>query len=115
MTTFKVDGRHGYGPYTKGCRCDVCREAKRQQQQRLRARRDLTNLTHGKQSTYDNGCRCDLCREAKRAADRENWRLHPEKNREKARRARERARAKRAMQCVVSVVPSPELSIREAS
>lgn len=21
---------HGYGPYTRGCRCEVCREAKRQ-------------------------------------------------------------------------------------
>lgn len=79
---------HGYGPYTNGCRCDVCRQAKADYQREKRhaaaavsegmPRLDRTDLlgtadgrfvapfvTHGTAHAYkDNGCRCLPCTDA---------------------------------------------------
>lgn len=73
---------HGYGPYTNGCRCGVCKAAKADYQ---RARRQVagaarhnaggdyvaTGITHGTYAGYtDSGCRCAECVTAKSEADR---------------------------------------------
>lgn len=70
---------HGYGGYTRGCRCDVCRAAKAEyvRDRRRRARqmaarftdtsgRHLARgITHGTVSGYDeNACRCQPCTSA---------------------------------------------------
>lgn len=85
---------HGYGPYTRGCRCDVCREAKRVYQAQRRAsgaeptrageqplpawnqrtyngvsrvgvaRVRLSDVTHGTTTGYRRGCRCWDCTDA---------------------------------------------------
>lgn len=71
---------HGYTRYTRGCRCDECRAAKRAY---MRAKRReaagnrlwavlcgqryvATGILHGGISGYqDHHCRCDACRLAK--------------------------------------------------
>lgn len=73
---------HGYGGYTRGCRCDVCRSAKAAYLRRRRNRaRELarrftdgqgrhlaTGITHGTAVGYDeSGCRCQPCTSAKTA------------------------------------------------
>jgi hypothetical protein len=80
---------HGYGPYTRGCRCDVCRAAKAEymrarrvtgQAKRAAAESDgwgrhfVPDITHGI-GGYDNfSCRCSICCSAKRAAGRRQYR-----------------------------------------
>jgi hypothetical protein len=73
-----VTARHGYGPYTRGCRCGVCRQAKADYSRRRRAAAKETaepgvtaagGFTHGTRHGYDeHGCRCGPCTEAQRAA-----------------------------------------------
>lgn len=70
---------HGYGGYTRGCRCGVCRAAKAEyvRGRRRRARqvaarftdgsgRHLARgITHGTVSGYEEaGCRCQPCTSA---------------------------------------------------
>lgn len=70
------DPRHGYTGYsTHGCRCDICREAKRAYQAALRDRRAAARKsgeaapTHGTRTTYvEYRCRCTPCVNAQRAA-----------------------------------------------
>lgn len=69
---------HGYGRYSRGCRCGVCRAAKAaySRSRRSRARtlanlwgnglsRDgrhfVPNITHGRYGYEERGCRCDIC------------------------------------------------------
>lgn len=74
---------HGYGRYTTGCRCDVCREAKatymRAKRSAWRTKRQtaeadgqgrhfVPGITHGVSGYQDHGCRCWTCRVAKSAA-----------------------------------------------
>ena len=66
MTT-PTTAPHGYGRYTSGCRCSVCREAKRRY---MKARRglglDVDSPLHGTYTGYDSyGCRCWPCQVAK--------------------------------------------------
>lgn len=77
---------HGYGPYTRGCRCAVCVEAKRIYQAKLRERARAAvevpdHVRHGSVATYvDYRCRCDACTAAKRAYGRrqhDEWRRSP--------------------------------------
>lgn len=57
---------HGYGKYTQGCRCGVCREAKRLYERKRRAERLASgDLHHGTRHGYDSGCRCVDCRIAR--------------------------------------------------
>lgn len=75
------DKRHGYGPYTSGCRCAVCRKAKAEYMRvrRLIARANAHNADgvyvapisrHGTRFGYEeHGCRCDPCHEARLAED----------------------------------------------
>jgi hypothetical protein len=74
--------RHDYVGYTKGCRCVVCKAAKRAYMRALRAHdRSLREWTpaglvtplpikHGISGYQNHGCRCQECRDAKAAADR---------------------------------------------
>lgn len=76
-------GKHGYGPYTRGCRCDTCRQAAREyraawrlpQQLKLReARRtgkdhEVVGIKHGLSGYTNYSCRCQECRAAKADAD----------------------------------------------
>jgi len=72
---------HGYGGYSRGCRCDICREAKATY---MRARRKVTTpaqaplgtrfvapLTrHGTRYGYEEkGCRCFACTTAHANSD----------------------------------------------
>ncbi len=60
------DPRHGTAAgYWAGCRCDPCREARREYD-RARRERGLEpdDPRHGTINGYWFGCRCDLCREA---------------------------------------------------
>lgn len=66
---------HGLGGYVRGCRCDVCREAPRAYQARLRAAgrqaREAAaargqvyvaeGITHGSYGHSTHGCRCPIC------------------------------------------------------
>ena len=61
---------HGYGPYTNGCRCEICRKAKAAYSARARAAgrenaragRYPSGVTHGSRSAYEErGCRCEKC------------------------------------------------------
>lgn len=78
---------HGYGGYTRGCRCDNCRTAKadyvRQRRDAARAlanrigngvstsgRHYVSGITHGRYGYEERGCRCDICLEARA----EHWR-----------------------------------------
>lgn len=57
---------HGYSRYTHGCRCEVCREAKRLYEKQRRAERLATgDIHHGTRHGYDSGCRCVDCRIAR--------------------------------------------------
>jgi hypothetical protein len=67
---------HGYGAYTHGCRCRVCKAAKAAY---MRARRtaayiagpvvvDDPNVAHGRSTYEERGCRCTWCVGAMRAA-----------------------------------------------
>lgn len=63
--------RHGVSGYSRGCRCDVCRAAKRAYNQEQHAKR-LAAVEAG-EATFEHGyegytrwkCRCDPCRAAK--------------------------------------------------
>lgn len=85
---------HGYGGYTRGCRCDHCRAAKaeyvrdrRHRGRQIAARftdssgRHLARgITHGTASGYvENGCRCRPCTSAVSAKRRTE--LHRQKAR----------------------------------
>lgn len=73
---------HGYGAYTRGCRCDVCRDAKADymRERRAGARRaahdhgpfhTATGITHGTRHGYEeHGCRCLPCTDARVESDR---------------------------------------------
>lgn len=74
---------HGYGGYSAGCRCDVCRTAKRLYMRDKRAKatarrkqaEGLTfiavGITHGTYAGYtDAQCRCHMCKDAKADSDR---------------------------------------------
>lgn len=76
---------HGYGRYTRGCRCEICRTAKADymrarrvtsREKRVAAEADgwgdhfVPGITHGI-GGYDNfSCRCVSCRAAKREKDK---------------------------------------------
>jgi len=68
MTTYVVSGHHGYGPYTRGCRCSVCRDAKREyMQNRRKSPLPAGSPLHGTYTGYDShNCRCWPCVLAKR-------------------------------------------------
>ena len=53
--------KHGtlYAYNIDGCRCDKCKEAKRN------ARKNTPINKHGIKWGYDKGCRCDACKKAK--------------------------------------------------
>lgn len=63
---------HGVAGYTRGCRCDVCREANRLQaaewRRSVRARVAELGLPrgvdHGLNAYGNYGCRCDVCKAA---------------------------------------------------
>lgn len=63
--------KHGVTGYSRGCRCDVCRAAKRAYNQEQR-RKKLAAVEAG-EATFEHGydgytrwnCRCDTCRSAK--------------------------------------------------
>ena len=69
---------HGYGAYTRGCRCEVCRQAKADY---MRARRaagrsiavpdtGVCGVLHGTRYAYEErGCRCRLCKQARAYSD----------------------------------------------
>ena len=63
-------GNNGYSNY--GCRCAICREARRVYQGRYRDRLaaiDPIAIPHGTTNAYDNfRCRCEECCEAKAAS-----------------------------------------------
>lgn len=82
---------HGYNQYANGCRCEVCREAKRDYERKSRKRRaaNLSRVNHGKRSTYDAGCRCDQCYMARMEA---YYRLPSEYQAKIVRRPSERLR-----------------------
>lgn len=75
-------GDHGYGRYSNGCRCVVCRSAKAAYMREKRAaaakRRVLAEsagdryvavgIRHGLSGYRDSSCRCDVCRVAEAAA-----------------------------------------------
>lgn len=58
------------GYVNHGCRCDRCREARKEQGL---ARVMKPGAPHGTRTLYADGCRCDLCREAHAAACRAYW------------------------------------------
>ena len=72
--------KHGASQYRAGCRCEVCREGHRVNQERLRdaARwRPIPEHVHG--TTHGYGywdCRCDRCCEAKRASNARDNPVH---------------------------------------
>ena len=72
--------KHGYTAYTRGCRCEVCREAKRRYMSARRSTRRMTDRIevvepitkarwliapiekHGTRYGYEErGCRCAAC------------------------------------------------------
>lgn len=74
---------HGYGPYSRGCRCEICRSAKSAYLRRRRAEaseqrraaeadgvgRYVAGATvHGLSGYQNHACRCRVCRAAKSAA-----------------------------------------------
>jgi hypothetical protein len=79
-----AEREHGYGRYTAGCRCDICRAAKRHRQNELRepwrkllrAHREefgwapyvVHGIKHGYSGYQNFFCRCDECVEAKAVA-----------------------------------------------
>jgi hypothetical protein len=71
---------HGYGGYSNGCRCEVCRAAKADYMGRRRAAAfvntdpgPVPGVTHGTRFAYEErGCRCGPCVTAERASTRWN-------------------------------------------
>lgn len=70
---------HGYVPYTRGCRCDVCRKAKAEYMSKRRqaavAAREAGGpvgpLKHGTRYAYEErGCRCSPCSKAHAQSDK---------------------------------------------
>lgn len=84
---------HGYGAYTNGCRCEVCRAAKADYMRERRAAAHVlaqrytethgsrrgpgavrfvaSNVIHGSRYAYiEHGCRCFDCTDANTAAGR---------------------------------------------
>lgn len=65
---------HGYVTYSRGCRCDVCREAKAAYIRNQRASRATSAKVHGIRHGYsgyaNHKCRCIVCRRAKGAQDK---------------------------------------------
>ncbi len=64
---------HGiHRSYSRGCRCDECREGERQYRSHLRLITDFDapEYNHGERRGYRMGCRCDACREANNAYDK---------------------------------------------
>jgi hypothetical protein len=71
---------HGYGAYSNGCRCEICREAKAAYMRKLRDRRHrlrryvqglpdagryvVDGITHGYAGYQEFSCRCRICRAA---------------------------------------------------
>lgn len=76
--------KHGYSAYTHGCRCDVCRIAKRNRMRDDRAAakarlaesggRIAAGVAHGIGGYDNHSCRCETCRKAKRDYDAERYR-----------------------------------------
>lgn len=73
MTTSEHGKR---GTYTKGCRCDACREANRSY---IESRRRAAGVQparlgpqseHGTPGRYKRGCRCEACRAGEAARTR---------------------------------------------
>lgn len=78
---------HGYGAYTRGCRCDTCRSAKAAYMRGRRAKKNYGKrriqyfdgercivavglAKHGTRYGYEErGCRCPTCRQAHNASD----------------------------------------------
>jgi hypothetical protein len=61
---------HGYGSYSHGCRCQVCKDARaaysRNQRaeaaRRARPGQSVEGVKHGTRRAYkDRGCRCEQC------------------------------------------------------
>lgn len=86
-----MNSPHGYSRYTRGCRCGVCRAAKREY---MRARRGeaivaatqgqsfaVAEMKHGRFGYEECGCRCTTCIEARRTAWRESHRRRAERRR----------------------------------
>lgn len=67
--------------YTRGCRCDGCREANRVYITAWNRKRGVKpqklGRTHGKVATYTWGCRCEACRRANTERKR-RWLAKPE-------------------------------------
>lgn len=75
---------HGYGGYTRGCRCEICTQAKadymrgrRASARALAARftddrgaHFVPDVKHGRVGYEERGCRCPVCVEARRASQR---------------------------------------------
>lgn len=59
---------HGYVRYTKGCRCEVCREAKAAYMRAKRGRgavvKVVPDIAHGINGYWNYGCRCETCRDS---------------------------------------------------
>lgn len=80
---------HGYGAYSHGCRCQICKDARAAYSRRQRAAaaanarpgRPVEGVKHGTRRAYkDHGCRCGQCVEAMRRIWR-GWsqaKRHPE-------------------------------------
>ena len=97
--------QHGtYSAYNSGCKCPLCKEAKREYGRRYRAANTArikacieageplpSNIPHGTAGGYTNfACRCEDCTRAQREADRKYRANNPEKVR--AANARYKAR-----------------------
>jgi hypothetical protein len=73
---------HGYGPYTNGCRCAVCKDAKadymrerRREGRRQASAEPVPGVKHGTLFAYDErGCRCGECLDRKRTVWRDEKR-----------------------------------------
>jgi len=85
-----VTSNHGYGPYSRGCRCEICRAAKREYIKARRSeaarRRDLSDLgayvavgiTHGIAGYGESKCRCDVCMDVMRNVKRRQYHARKE-------------------------------------
>ena len=94
-----MNGEHGYGPYTRGCRCDACRKAKADYMREARRagreraarftktsngkrgsstntfapgaeRHFVDGIKHGRHGFEVHGCRCRDCTTAHSQSDR---------------------------------------------
>lgn len=74
----KKNLRHGTTTgYKDGCRCDPCREAKRNSRNPKGTRRaNGEPAPHGTTTNYQRGCRCQECRKA--VADYARWKRNQE-------------------------------------